>query len=355
AKPAGIHTYAALNAAHPAQFTAGSSPGLVAVYTPDTTGPGRLNGVNLSGPESTGNATTPFPGTYGSQWIYPTEADFNYYQSKGLTLIRLPFRWERMQGTLNGALNSAELARMDTAVARASARGMKIILDMHNYARYRTTQTVTYRFGDTQLPATAFADVWRKLADHYKNEPAIYGFDIMNEPNGLTGGAWVTYAQAAVNAIREVNLSTWVIVEGESWANSWGFETKNPNLHTVRDPIGRLMFSAHSYWSDAGTDDYKSYDIEAGYPEMGVNNVKPFIDWLKKYDAKGFVGEYGVPNDDPRWLVVLDNFLTYIAAEGVSGTYWAGGAWLAGSQISCHPSSNYTVDRAVMSTLDDHP
>ncbi len=355
AKSAGIHTYASLNAAHPAQFTAGAAPGLVAVYTPDTAGPGRFNGVNLSGPESTGNATTPFPGTYGSQWIYPSEADFNYYQSKGLTLIRLPFRWERMQGTLNGALNSAELARMDTAVARASARGMKIILDMHNYARYRATQTVTYKFGDTQLPSTAFADVWRKLADHYKNEPAIYGFDIMNEPNGLTGGAWVTYAQAAVNAIREVNLSTWVIVEGESWANAWGFETKNPNLHTVRDPVGRLMFSAHSYWSDAGTDDYNSYDEEAAYPEMGVNNVTPFIDWLKKYDAKGFVGEYGVPNDDPRWLVVLENFLTYLAAEGVSGTYWAGGAWLAGSQISCHPSSNYTVDRAVMTELDDHP
>lgn len=55
------------------------------------------------------------------------------------------------------------------------------------------------------------------------------------------------------------------------------------------------MFSAHSYWSDAGTDDYNSYDAEAAYPEMGVNNVKPFIDWLRKHDAKGFVGEYCVP------------------------------------------------------------
>ncbi|MFH1500106.1 MAG: glycoside hydrolase family 5 protein [Verrucomicrobiota bacterium] len=352
-KPAGIHTYASLNAAHPAQFNAGAAPGLVAVYTPDTAGPVRMNGVNLSGPESN---TANLPGTAGFNYVYPTEADFDYYASKGLNLIRLPFRWERLQHGLNVPLNAAQLGYLDTAVARASARGMKVILDMHNYARCKVGGTV-YRFGDAQLPASAYADVWRRLADHYKDEPAIYGFDIMNEPYSMpTPTTWPEYAQAAVNAIREVNLDTWVIVEGESWANAWGFETKNPHLHNVRDPVGRLMFSAHSYWSDAGTDVYKPYDQENGAnPMMGVENVKPFIDWLKKHDAHGFVGEYAVPNDDPRWLVVLDNFLAYLAQENVSGTYWAGGAWYSGSPVSCQPTSNYTVDRAVMSVLEDHP
>jgi endoglucanase len=354
AKPAGIHAYASLAAAHPAQFTAGAAPGLVAVYAPDTTGPVVMNGVNLSGPESTGGSSTPFPGTYGSQWIYPTEADFNYYQSKGLKLLRLPFRWERIQSSLTGPLVQAELDRMKTAAARAAARDMKLVLDMHNYARYRTSSG-TLRFGDAGLPDSAFADVWRKLADEFKGHPGIYGYDIMNEPNGLPGGAWISAAQAAIHAIREVDLGTYIIVEGESWANSWGFETKNPRLHTVRDPVGRLIFSAHSYWSKAGTDHYLSYDEENAHPMMGVNNVKPFINWLKKHNFRGFVGEYAVPNNDPRWLVVLDNFLAYLAQEGVGGAYWAGGAWFGGSPVSCHPSSNYTVDRPVMGVLQNHP
>lgn len=353
AKPAGIHTYASLNASHPAQFTAGAAPGLVAVYNPTSNPFVRMNGVNITGPESTGGT---LPGIYGTHYVYPTVADFDYYQSKGLNLIRIPFKWERMQHNLNGPLDTAQLGYMDTAVARASARGMKVILDMHNYGGY-TASGVPYKFGSTQLSATAYADVWRKLADHYKNEPAIYGFDIMNEPNAMpTPTTWPTYAQAAVNAIREVNLNTWIIVEGDTWANAWGFETKNPHLHTVRDPVGRLMFSAHSYWSDSGKDNYKPYDEENGAnPMMGVENVKPFIDWLKKHGVKGYVGEYGVPNDDPRWLVVLDNFLNYLAQEGVSGTYWSGGGWYAANPISCHPLSNYTVDRAVMSTLQNHP
>lgn len=350
AQPAGIQTYATLNAAYPAQFPAGSASGLVGVYVPDTAGPVPMRGVNISGPESN---TANLPGAYGTNYVYPTVADFDYYHSKGMNLIRIPFRWERMQTSLNSPLNAAQLGYMDTAIARASARGMKVIIDLHNYGECKIAGSI-HKLGTTALPVSAFADVWRRLADHYKDEPAIYGYDIMNEPHGLAPGVWVSAAQAAILAIRESDLNHDIIVEGEYWANAWGFEAKNPKLHTLRDPLNRLIFSAHSYWSDAGTDDYKTYAIEGAYPMMGVDNVKPFVDWLKKYGFKGFVGEYGVPNNDPQWLPVLENFLAYIEAEGLSGTYWAGGGWYT-NNINCHPSSNYTVDKPVMTVLDDHP
>ncbi|MFN3405370.1 MAG: hypothetical protein ACK40G_14825 [Cytophagaceae bacterium] len=45
-------------------------------------------GVNLSGAEF----GSVFPGTYNSHYTYPTVAELDYFKSKGLTLIRLPFK-----------------------------------------------------------------------------------------------------------------------------------------------------------------------------------------------------------------------------------------------------------------------
>jgi endoglucanase len=53
----------------------------------------QLFGVNLSGAEW-GNR---YPGTFGTDYTYPTASELDYYKSKGLTLIRLPFLWERVQ------------------------------------------------------------------------------------------------------------------------------------------------------------------------------------------------------------------------------------------------------------------
>lgn len=65
-------------------------------------------GVNLSGAEF-GNV---YPGVDGTHYGYPTEKDLNYFKAKGLYLVRFPFRWERIQPTMNGELNATELAKM---------------------------------------------------------------------------------------------------------------------------------------------------------------------------------------------------------------------------------------------------
>ncbi|MFH1496457.1 MAG: glycoside hydrolase family 5 protein [Verrucomicrobiota bacterium] len=344
----GYHTYAALKAAHPSRFPYGSTDAFLAVYPPDTTGPAHMFGVNLAGGEFGG----PLPGTYGYDYIYPSAAAFDYYQSKGLNLIRLPFKWERIQHTLGGSLNAAELARLDTVVGYASARGMKVILDMHNYARRKVSGT-NYLIGTGPVTIDHLGDVWRRLADHYKGNSAIYGYGIMNEPFS-TNNTWPQMAQTAVNAIRTVDLTTYVLVSGDGWGNATGWRSKNPNLDT-QDPVGRLIYEAHCYFDNnlSGTYD-QSYDGEGAYPMIGVDRVKEFVEWLQETGNKGFIGEYGVPGNDSRWLTVLDNFLAYLDANGVSGTYWAGGPWWGSYPLSCEPTSNYTVDKPQMSILEDY-
>ena len=84
-------------------------------------------GVNLSGAEF-GNV---YPGVDGTHYGYPTEKDLDYFKAKGLYLVRFPFRWERIQPTMNGELNATELAKMKKFVKAAEDRNIQILLDMH--------------------------------------------------------------------------------------------------------------------------------------------------------------------------------------------------------------------------------
>jgi endoglucanase len=74
------------------------------------------SGVNLSGAEF-GNTPTPGDtGTFGTDYTYPTDAEVDYFISKGMNTFRLPFRWERLQPTLDSPLNSAEFTRLNNFV-----------------------------------------------------------------------------------------------------------------------------------------------------------------------------------------------------------------------------------------------
>src|SRR5437762_2623505 len=91
----------------------------------------QMIGVNLAGAEFGSGR-----GIYGTDYIYPSASELDYYQGKGVTLIRLPFSWERMQPTLGGALDQTELGYMKDFLDAAAQRGMMVEIDLHNFGRY---------------------------------------------------------------------------------------------------------------------------------------------------------------------------------------------------------------------------
>jgi endoglucanase len=145
----------------------------------------------------------------------------------------------------------------------------------------------------------------------------------MNEPYNMGGPeAWPTAAQAAVDAIRSVDRDVSILVEGTQWASAYWWPWDNGNLR-IKDPANKLLYEAHLYFDNDGSGRYlKSYVGEGAYPNVGIDRVQPFLTWLRQNNARGLIGEFGVPNNDPRWLVVLDKFLTYLRAAGIPGTYW---------------------------------
>lgn len=148
-------------------------------------------GVNLAGAE--------FGAVPGVDYSYPTEAELDYFKSKGLKLVRLPFKWERVQPTLNGNLDATELAKMKAFVDTARMKEVWVILDMHNYGR-RTYSGDTTIIGSPSLTIAHVADAWGKLASEFKDYDNIYAYGIMNEPHGmLSSTPWFNIAQGIIN------------------------------------------------------------------------------------------------------------------------------------------------------------
>ncbi len=294
-------------------------------------------GVNLAGAEF---GYPIFPGTYNTQYTYPAAEALDYYKSKGLNLIRLPFSWERIQPTLNGNLDPAELNRIKGFLQAARNRNMAVILDLHNYGRYYLNGTEEI-IGSPNLNIAHIKDLWTRLSSELKDNSEIWGYGIMNEPHDmLPSTPWFDIAQEIINGIRTSDTSTRILVGGDSWSSAEFWPFASDDLKNLSDPSNNLTFEAHCYFDNDSSGRYnQSYDDEGGDPNRGIERVTPFLNWLETNNLNGFVGEYGVPTDDPRWLTVLDNFLVHLENNNINGTYWAGGPWWGDYNLSIEPDN----------------
>lgn len=297
-----------------------------------TNGQPRLVGVNLSG---AGFGPSVVPGVHGTNYTYPAESYYKKYADLGMNLVRLPFLWERIQPQLNTELNAAELARLKQSLDYAHKHGVKVILDLHNYYRY-----FGKLIGSSEVPISSFAGVWKRIVQQVVNHPAVEGYGLMNEPYS-TNGLWPQAALAAAQAIRSVDSQRWVYVAGDRYSSAFHWPYYNNQLINdpwMRDPKNNLVYEAHMYVDKDFSGNYFDQS-EVFDPMVGVNRVKPFVDWLKQNKLRGYIGEHGVPDFSPSAIVATDNLLAYLRQNCIPSTYWAAGPWWGEYALSLDVSS----------------
>ena len=300
---------------------------------PDTTnGKPLLVGVNLSG---AGFGPSVVPGKHGTNYTYPAESYYKKYSDLGMPLVRLPFLWERIQPKLNSPLNAEEFARLKQSLDFAQKHNVKVILDLHNYYRYYGKL-----IGSNEVPISSFAAVWKQIVQQVVNHPAVEGYGLMNEPHS-TNGLWPQAALAAAQAIRTVDSKRWIYVAGDRWSSAFHWPHYNTQLVSnpwMRDPKNNLVYEAHMYVDKDFSGNY--FDKNEQFdPMVGVNRVKPFVDWLKQHKLRGYIGEHGVPDFSPSAIVATDNLLAYLRQNCIPSTYWAAGPWWGEYAMSLDVSS----------------
>jgi hypothetical protein len=225
---------------------------------------GVLRGVNVTGGEfgtPVDQPTSPFSnaarGTYDRDYHYDSAATFRMLAGRGIKLVRIPVRWERLQPALGQSLDQTEVQRVKDVVARAGAAGLQVVLDVHNYGAYYLSdgrQGVRRAIGSPQVPVGAFGDLWRRLSLHFKDDPAVIAYGLMNEPVGFAPAAgrtpaqvWEQASQAAVDAIRATGDQTYVRVAAYNWGGVLSFAQEHPRAW-IRDPLGYVRYEAHDYF-----------------------------------------------------------------------------------------------------------
>lgn len=227
--------------------------------------------------------------------------------------MRLPFKWERAQRSLGGPLDAGYMGLIVQMLKDTKTAGMLAILDMHNYARYKSNGVYGI-IGQSNGPTTAhYADVWKKISAHIKAVPdahnALYAYDIMNEPHDIPGAGglsgakiWEKYAQVAVDAIRSNGDKKMIHIEGEGWSSPTRWTGFHP-VPFIKDSANNIMYHAHTYMDNhAGGKYLESFDQEnyyarkqgfASVADRAIKRLKPFHEWCTKYNVRCFVGEFG--------------------------------------------------------------
>ncbi|HPT32255.1 MAG TPA: glycoside hydrolase family 5 protein [Prolixibacteraceae bacterium] len=239
-----------------------------------------------------------FTNTFWKQFKdnYITREDIRYIKSTGMNSIRLPFHYKLFTDEDFMGLTAEQdgFARMDSLVVWCRESGLYVILDMHDAPGGQTGDNIDDSYGYPWLMVspesqTLFVDIWRKIADHFKNEPVILGYDLLNEPIAthfkedypILNPALEPLYKKAVAAIREVDKNHIILLGGAQW---------NSNFRVFTDSKfdDRIMYTCHRYWCDtlqANIQDFVNFRDSVNLPlymgETGENNNAWIAAWTR--------------------------------------------------------------------------
>ena len=238
---------------------------------------------------------------------YITRSDIDLIASTGANTIRLPFHYKLFTDEDYMGLTAAQdgFARVDSVVAWCRANGLYLILDMHDVPGGQTGDNIDDSYGypwifESEASQVLFCEIWRKIADRYKNEPVILGYELMNEPiahyfenkDELSAKLEPLYKRA-VKAIREVDNNHIVLLGGARWNSDffmfedWKFDDK-------------LMYTCHRYGGDAT-----------------AAAIKDYIDFRDKTGLPMYMGEIGHNTDE--WQAA---FARVMQENNIGYTFW---------------------------------
>lgn len=343
-------TFLAASACAAQCFVSGCSP----QPQPERKIPFRVS-LNLAGAEfgaDQADYSNENPGRLHRDFTFNSRATVQYFVKQGVRVFRIPIAWERIQPILKGPLNSDYLGQLLLLLSWMKEASATAIIDLHNYGRYRlihNNEVITARMGEKVdgnelLKVEDLVDLWLRLSEKFKDNAAVLAWGIMNEPHDMGSLDWGAASNQVVQSLRESDDSKWIMVSGDAWSSALRFPKVNGEKAWINDPLSKTIYEAHAYFdSDASGKYTANFDQELKRDpklrERPQRTLRPFLDWCRKNDVLGYVGEMGVPSGDARWLELLQSACSLLKKENAAVGYWAAGEWWKDYPLSVQPKS----------------
>jgi hypothetical protein len=239
---------------------------------------------------------------------YITREDIRYIRKTGMNTIRIPFHYKLFtdEDYMGLSANQDGFQRIDSLVEWCRESEIYLILDMHDAPGGQTGDNIDDSYGYPWLMTSEecqqkFVEIWKKIASHYKNEPVILGYDLLNEPIATYFGdekeklnvALEPVYKRAVAAIREVDQNHIVLLGGAQW---------NSNFKVFKDSKfdKKLMYTCHRYWCDTLQ-----------------NNIQDFVHFRDSVNLPIYMGETGENTD--QWIGAWTRLME---RNNIGWTYW---------------------------------
>ena len=241
---------------------------------------------------------------------YWTTQDFDNCAEMGMSVIRLPFTYMNLCDD-NGNLKSNAFDRLDWFVQNCSQRGMYVILDMHGAFGSQNGMDHSGEINDgkqlyyNQSNKDKTLNLWKKIAEHFKGNPAVAAYDILNEP-GIKAAAtyslhWDFYNEI-YNTIRSKDSNHIIIME-----SCWDADNlPRPSQYGWTN----VAYEYHYYpWSAQNSSDAQKSYFSSKVSDIANHN----------YGVPTFVGEFTCFEQAEGWKAAMSTF----NSQGWHWTTWS--------------------------------
>lgn len=332
-----------------------------------------LRGTNLCGMEGgydfADNSHGPIAGH-----DYPVHSTklIDYFKSKGITILRFLFSWERMTDSLYGPVPKPwgvgagyveYFNNYKRIVDYATSHGITVIMEPWQASVNGDTGGATWRgqLLGSVVDLYAFADFWGKMATIFKDNPLVH-YGLVNEPNNMSTMTWFTVAQKCIDYIRNAGAKTPIYVPGNGWTgastwktssawydsatpqrdNAYGWLNANGLGSPLWDPLHNLVAEVHCYAdpnAGGGTTDIAS-------PTVIGDRLKDAVTEARAHGYKVFVGELGFYAGATQARTLWTNTLAYVNANPdviVGYTWWAAGSPGWWDDVAAHGGGHFSI------------